>query len=76
MNGRTITFLVTMITSTVGVFFVLSLIVISAIAGWGSFGSSRKWENSLEDDYLVREETRKEKEEHPELYKEDDINER
>lgn len=73
MNGRMVTFLATMVSSTLGMLLFVIIIATSAIKGWGTFGSSREWENSRYDDDLVEEENAKEREKYPELYKTEDL---
>lgn len=73
MNRATITFIATILTSTVGMLFFVILTTVAAIKGWGRFGDSEVWENSLEDDYLEREDQQRLREKDPELYEDIDL---
>lgn len=75
MNRATITFLATLLSSTVGMLFFVVLIVIASIRGWGRFGDPREWENSPDDDFLNQQELHDLKQKDPELYVEPDLEE-
>ena len=68
MNGKTVTFLATLLSSTVGMILFVIIIAVSAIKGYGRFGDRREWENSPEDNFLVEQEKYDEQDEYPELY--------
>lgn len=73
MNRATITFLATLLSSTLGMIFFVVMIVIAGIKGWGRFGDPKEWENSPEDDFLAQQELHDLKQKDPELYKDVDL---
>lgn len=75
MNLRLVTFLATMITSTVGMILFVIIIATAAIKGEGTFGDSKRWENSIDDDIILADAEEKEREEYPELYEDNYYNE-